>query len=80
MGIDTSCALMFGNSFTRTNGLPDLLSKELSREVEIHVCGGEHASPSSSKHVMAGIQAWRARSLLCRSLLLLSKVLEPYAT
>ena len=40
MGIDTSCALMFGNSFTRTNGLPDLLSKELSREVEIHVCGG----------------------------------------
>ncbi|QUC03321.1 hypothetical protein [Atopobium sp. oral taxon 416] len=40
MGIDTSCALMFGNSFTRTNGLPDLLSKELSREVEIHVGGG----------------------------------------
>lgn len=39
MGIDTSCALMFGNSFTRTNGLPDLLSKELSREVEIHVGG-----------------------------------------
>jgi hypothetical protein len=32
--------LMLGNSFTRSNGLPDLLGRELSCEVEVHTRGG----------------------------------------
>ncbi|MGN0071807.1 MAG: SGNH/GDSL hydrolase family protein [Atopobiaceae bacterium] len=52
--------LMLGNSFTRANGLPELLGKELSCEVEIHARGGARLAEQLNPKTKLGAQTLSA--------------------
>lgn len=53
---DTSRILMLGNSFTRANGLPELLAEELSCEVEVHARGGARLAEQLNPKTKLGAQ------------------------
>ena len=53
---DTFCILMLGNSFTRANGLPELLAEELSCEVEVHARGGARLAEQLNPKTKLGSQ------------------------
>jgi hypothetical protein len=47
---------MLGNSFTRANGLPELLAEELSCEVEVHARGGARLAEQLNPKTKLGSQ------------------------
>jgi hypothetical protein len=53
---DTFRILMLGNSFTRANGLPELLAEELSCEVEVHARGGARLAEQLNPKTKLGSQ------------------------
>lgn len=59
---DTFCILMLGNSFTRANGLPELLAEELSCEVEVHARGGARLAEQLNPKTKLGMSTRLALS------------------